>query len=299
MSSRLNEPNFYIIGAPKCGTTSLSAWLSLHRNIFMCDPKEPYFFSQDIRSIRSADTLDDYRKLFQETTDNHFAVGEASTTYLRSQVAVPAILKRCPNAKFIVCLRNPIKMVASVHMQLYQGAIEPERSFEKAWSLQSARQSGQHLPNVCLDPRNLQYGKACTLGNQVEKLLSHTPRQQILFVFLEDLRRDPRCVYRHVLGFLDVPDDGRCTFPVKNKRSEPKILLLRQLSVQLNHFKQNLGIKQSLGIGTLIRKINTQSVAAEVKNDSDLLENELKVYFSADIKKLSNLVGRDLSAWLQ
>jgi len=140
-------PNFFLIGAPKCGTTSLASWLSEHQHIFMCEPKEPYFFSTDIQAIRSAETLDEYLGLFSKVGETHLAVGEASTTYLRSCVAVPNILEFQPTAKFIVCLRNPIDMVESVHAQLYQGGRESEADLSRAWSLQG----NDRLENIHLE----------------------------------------------------------------------------------------------------------------------------------------------------
>ena len=49
------KPNFFIIGAPKCGTTSLSVYLSEHREIVMSHPKEPHYFSTDIENGRMTD----------------------------------------------------------------------------------------------------------------------------------------------------------------------------------------------------------------------------------------------------
>jgi hypothetical protein len=49
------KPNFFIIGAPKCGTTSLSVYLSEHQEIVMSNPKEPHYFSTDIENGRMTD----------------------------------------------------------------------------------------------------------------------------------------------------------------------------------------------------------------------------------------------------
>ena len=61
----LRRPNFFIIGAPKCGTTSLSVWLSEHPKIFMSPIKEPHFFNTDDR--QAVTTLDQYEALFSST----------------------------------------------------------------------------------------------------------------------------------------------------------------------------------------------------------------------------------------
>ncbi len=158
------RPNFFILGAPKCGTTSLASWLSAHPNIFMSTPKEPRYFNTDYAAPDRPRSLEKYEQLFAEATPKHKAVGEATTGYLRSEKAVPAILKYAPSARFIVCLRNPIEMVQSVHAQLVKKGTEIEVSFERAWALQEVRRRGYSIPKTCHDSKVLLYGQACTLG---------------------------------------------------------------------------------------------------------------------------------------
>src|SRR5579871_6019552 len=63
MSDRL-KPNFFIIGAPKCATTSMAAWLAAHPYIFMSPKKEPHFFNTDER--QEVSDLEEYMRLFQD-----------------------------------------------------------------------------------------------------------------------------------------------------------------------------------------------------------------------------------------
>jgi hypothetical protein len=42
------KPNFFIVGAPRCGTTALYTFLKQHPDIFMADDKEPHFFGRDL-----------------------------------------------------------------------------------------------------------------------------------------------------------------------------------------------------------------------------------------------------------
>jgi len=87
----MKKPNFFILGAPKCGTTSLAMWLSEHPNIFMCPIKEPHYFNTD--GLQRIKTLEQYESLFTDAKPEHVAVGEASTHYLYSKEAVPRILE--------------------------------------------------------------------------------------------------------------------------------------------------------------------------------------------------------------
>ena len=134
----MKSPNFFLIGAPKCGTTSLSAWLAQHDDVFMCVPKEPSFFCTDIEVRRAARNWQEYLGLFKGAGQAR-AVGEASTGYLRSRVAVPAILQWLPSARFVICLRNPVEMIASVHAQMVRGVREDVRDLGAALALEPAR----------------------------------------------------------------------------------------------------------------------------------------------------------------
>ena len=111
----MKKPNFFIIGAPKCGTTSLANWLAEHPRVFFSDTKEPHFFCTD--GYTGVKTLKQYEKLFEDAKPHHLAVGEGSTHYLFSKVAVPNILVYNPDARFIVCLRNPVDMAPSLHSE--------------------------------------------------------------------------------------------------------------------------------------------------------------------------------------
>ena len=81
---------FFFIGAPKCGTTALAHYLSEHPNVFMSQPKEPFFWSDDIKSKHELrPQSDEYLSLFNQADPNlHNIVGEGSTRYLRSLNAV-------------------------------------------------------------------------------------------------------------------------------------------------------------------------------------------------------------------
>ena len=81
-------PNFFIVGAPKCGTTALYEYLRAHPNVFMPELKEPHFFAKDLGGYPRIKTLEAYRELFEARAAQHLAVGEASVYYLRSAVAI-------------------------------------------------------------------------------------------------------------------------------------------------------------------------------------------------------------------
>src|SRR5271154_5759385 len=111
---RRARPNFFIIGGPKCGTTSLVSWLGQHPDIFIPREKELNFFNSD--DYRIITSLDDYEDCFAMAKDK-LAIGEATVWYLYSDEAVPNILQYQPDARFIVMFRNPMEMAPALHME--------------------------------------------------------------------------------------------------------------------------------------------------------------------------------------
>ena len=218
----MKKPNFFIIGAPKCGTTSMARWLSEHPNIYMSPVKEPNFFNTDDQWTVTR-TLRQYEALFRNAGPEHVAVGEASVWYLFSRVAVPNILTYCKEPKFIVMVRNPIEMAYSLHQQELLSGNEHIKDFRKAWELQPERAKGLEISRFCVEPKRLLYGPACKLGEQLERLWSLVPEERVLVIVLDDVKENPRREYLRVLEFLGVPDDGRNIFPVYNPAQEYRL----------------------------------------------------------------------------
>ncbi len=105
----MRKPDFFIIGAPKCGTTALATYLAEHPNIQLSDPKEPHYFCKDLKAGGPpvASDKDYVRRFFPGLEESGAsAAGEASVWYLYSDVAVRNILRFQPDAKFIVMLRK-------------------------------------------------------------------------------------------------------------------------------------------------------------------------------------------------
>jgi Sulfotransferase domain len=296
VSDRVNIPNFFIIGAPKCGTDSLYAWLSAHPNIYMSPWKEPHYFNDDHRT-RGVCRERDYLKLYRERVPSQTAVGEASVWYLYSGTAVRNILAYNRDARFIVCLRNPIEMAVSLHNQLVVSGYETIRDFEEAWEAQKDRAKGRRIPLLCRESALLQYGAACSLGAQLQRLFQVVPRETVATVLLDDVARDARSEYRRVLEFLGVPDDGRSTFPVLNSAIQRRSYALLGTVQALGAVKRALRIPARLGI---LERIDQANVKAKPQQRvSTSVASALRGHFASDVALLSELLSRDLTHWLR
>lgn len=286
-------PDFFIIGAPKCGTTSLAAWLSSHPGIFMCSPKEPNHFSRDIATNRAAETSEQYLALFASAGCDS-VLGEASTTYLRSQIAVQDILRVAPAAKFIIFLRNPVDMVFSVHAQLMKGGQENVSNFEAAWNLQEARARGQSIPIGTLEPSIFQYGEMCKLGAQVKRVLARVDRDRLLFIRSEELNADPRGEYLRALDFLGVSDVGWRAFKNKNLRRIPRSVSIARALKIIAELKRHMGWRKGSGLGVLLEQATTRSPEKQLPDISGNTLVMLDEYFREDTALLAKLTERNL-----
>jgi len=287
-------PNFFILGAPKCGTTSLATWLGEHPNIFMSSYKEPHFFNTE--DTRVVDTAEYYQSFFRGAGPQHHAIGEASVWYLSSAQAVRGILSYAPDARFIVMLRNPLEMAPALHTEMVFTGMENERDFATAWQLQDDRRAGRMLPATCSVPRRLLYADACSLGAQLERLLAMVPARRVLTIVLDDLRQDARREYLRALQFLDVLYDGRSDFTVQNPAKIRRWHFLVNLSHAIAAVRGRLGIKGGIG---LWRRIDAMNRAEQKPQSlSPELAAALKQFFSADVARLSSLLDRNLESWV-
>ena len=105
-------PNAFVIGAMKCGTTSLCDLLESHPDLFVVKPKEPDFFSRDEVYAKG---LDWYESLFKGGADARIQLdGSTSLTkLLQYPKAAERLAKHVPDAKLIYIVRNPIERMQS------------------------------------------------------------------------------------------------------------------------------------------------------------------------------------------
>ena len=280
-----SQPNAFIVGAPKCGTTSLASWLAQHPDVLVSTPKEPHYWSQDIRTPHRVSAAR-YASLFHSGKEARVRL-DASTLYLYSRVAVGAILEQIPQARFIVCTRDPVDMALSLYRHQRRIGFESASSLEEAWALQEARLRGEvSIPSACPDPQVLQYGPMCRLGEQLHRLLEQVPADRVLVLCLEDLASKPAAAYAQVLSFLEVPSDGRVEFPAENEGGEPRSRLLQRLLGLASRLKFLLGINRSFGLARRNRVVVRMDKSALEAATRDMLTD----YFREDQALLARVL---------
>lgn len=298
------KPDFFIVGAPKCGTTALYEYLRPHPNIFMSKVKEPHFFAKDLGNYPSIKTPEEYRALFAASGPEHTRVGEASVYYLRSAAAIPNIHQFNPDARIIAMFRNPVDMVHSLHSQLLYVSEESVVDFATAWHLQERRRQGLDIPPACREPWLLQYAQVGRFGTQAERLLSIFPQTQVKLILYDDFAAAPQLVYSEVVEFLGIPDDNRTAFPRINENKRARITWLRDffrkpppsLREAVRRVKQAAG---SEGISAVKRRIVALNTVRERRPPlSPELRAEMVDTFREEVARLARVLNRNLSHWV-
>jgi hypothetical protein len=294
----VKKSNLFIIGAPKCGTTSMAVYLSKHPKIFLSPFKEPHYFNTD-SDYRFTFSQSQYHKNFESANKEHKYIMDASVWYLYSKRAVKEIIQYNPAAKFIVMLRNPIDMFYSLHQQLLFSGIENIKSPLNAWNLQELRRNGNNIPYACRDKSFLQYKDVCSLGAQVEILLNSIPREKIHFVLIDDLKIDVENSYFAVLNFLNLTNQSLLKYKIINSKKEKLIPWVSNIFSFINSIKRKLNITKGLGIANLIAKINRKDASDIYKQDFEMMKPFLLKEFHDDVLLLESLINRDLSGWIK
>jgi hypothetical protein len=296
------RPNFFIVGAPKCGTTALYEYLRPHPNIFMSKVKEPHFFARDLGRYPFIKTVEAYNRLFADSSERHLRVGEASVYYLRSSEAIANIYRFNPDARIIAMFRNPVDAMYALHSQLLYWSEETVADFETAWRLQERRSQGQEVPAGCGDPFLLQYAEIGRFGSQAQRLLSVFPPAQVKLIVYDDFAALPRQVYKDVIDFLEVPDDHRTDFPRVNDNKRARVTWLRDLVRKpppvLRDAYRGLKAMGGEGINTVKKKIMRLNTVKERREPlSPAFRAELVSAFGDEVTLLSQILHRDLSHW--
>lgn len=302
------KPNLFLIGAPRCGTTTLSVCLREHPQVYFSKMKEPQYFATDFRNrfVRYRRT---YLKLFREADpQRHKIIAEGSTWYLFSREAVPRILKFQPEAKFIVMLRDPVRLVLSLHKFMVMHGKENLVDFKRAWYAEPQRRERGKGPLGCGDVKLVLYSEWGRLGSQVRRLLTLVPRERVFFILLDDFQENPRRIWLNLLDFLGLDDDGRTDFPRVNESIILRGILLRRVlgvarsAASFSMSWLGLAWSQALTFSPAWKRLfspNSRAVLEERDScQDDNVYEMLQRFFLPEVEELSHLLHRDLvSLW--
>jgi hypothetical protein len=295
---KMNKPNLFIVGAPKCGTTSVYKYLSNHPEIFFPIKKLFNYFSRDLTFEHPRLPMDEYLS-FYKNTENYKYRGDASTFHLFSKVAAKEIKEFSPNAKCIILLRDPCNMLYSYHSELLFSKQENIKSFEEALNAEDDRKSDKNRV-FRWKKEAVFYSDIGRFSEQVCRYLSVFERHKLCFILFDDLKSNPQAVYKNLLAFLQL-DESHQILPVihnPNKVQKSKMLgsFINSSTIR-NLARLMFPTKAREKIHVFLNKLNTRHKPRPLLS-LRVKRRILKMYEDEGVK-LSKLLGRDVTHWYE
>lgn len=287
------KPDFFIVGAPKCGTTALCKYLDQHPSIFIPPIKELYYFCPDIMAKLNkaprAKTLEEYLSFFADGEGK--VCGEGSVFYLASEVAAQRIKKFNPNAKIIIMLREPVSLMYSFHSMNVANGEMVIKDFKLA------------LNNKIW---GLIYRELVQFTEQIQRYLNCFEREQIHIIVFDEFKNDTAKIYQETLEFLGVDPIFKTEFSPRNPNRKVQSARLQNIIVHPPAKVLEMGkfllpfprpIRRQLleNIKKLLKRFNTQTAP---RPSLDLeFQRSLQEELAPEVEKLRVLLGRDLTSW--
>ena len=294
-------PNLFLVGAPKCGTTSMYEYLRQHPQIFFPPEwgrsKEPNHFCPELE-ITEAYAIKDRREYLDLFAEANGAIwrGDASTNYLISEAAPENIKRFCPDARILVMLRPPIDMMHSYHSELFRHGHEDIADFHEAVAASADRRNGLRIPKDTGVPQCLDYLAMSRFSPQLERYLRVFGHDAVKVVLLEDMVAAPAQTFRSILQFLGVdsafqpefrvhnetPRHGRLERTLASAYKHPAVKHLTQFFVPYTARRKFLSLVRRSERGT---------------GQTRQIDDELCESCRPDVERLAALIGRDLRHW--
>ena len=286
------RPDFYVIGAPKCGTTSLYHVLRQHPDVFMSRRKEPHFFTDPDHLPSSYDRMgvEAYLELFSNAPSDAVA-GEASVTYLYSVDAARRIHEFTPDARFVAPLRNPVDRAYSEYWNSRRAGMET-LSFDAAIDAEQERGAWLH------------YVRKGFYARLLTPYVRAFGRVAIHICLFDDLRTDARSYYAAIFRFLGVDPSAEVDVStVCNVGGAPRWPSAGPLHAMLRRTgRRPKALARALLPGGLVRLMRRGVYGSLINRDVPPMDpatrRRLQETYAADIQELQMLSRRDLAHWL-
>jgi Sulfotransferase family len=311
-------PNFFIVGAPKAGTTSLYHYLSQHPGVYMSPIKEPNYFATEIRAEnigpqwqawaqKESDSLQqylrgsmrekrfggivsnwsDYLKLFQNVNGEK-AIGEASVCYLWSGTAARNIASTTSKAKIIMVLRNPVGRAFSQYKQAVANGLVGSSFREQVRASLNRKTDKLELLNPFLE-----FG---LYHEQVKRFVDLFPAENLRIYLYEEYRQAPAETLADVFRFLEVDPQFFPDVSEKHLQNRmPRFVWASHKLKQYGVWSRLKGAVPATLVPVVHKMVFRNERAAEIGRADRLY---LSDYYREDVRRLETLIGRKLDGWL-
>jgi hypothetical protein len=295
------KPNLFIVGAPKCGTTSLCYYLEQHPLVYISNPKEPFYFGNDF--TKSTKPLADYLKLFELGVDLPYR-GEGSTWYLFSSTAAHEIKEFNPDAKIIAMIRNPVEVLSSLLEQRLYDRTDYVTTIPEAFALESARKRGEQLPDSHwkLPKEKYYYSEVPLFAEQIQRYYDVFGKENVLVIRFEDFKNNTPAVLQSVEDFLKLPAFVEYDFTPRNQRKVLKHGWLKDMMVKLPQPMRS--VLHLISTSTIRKKLfkkmdKVNQAKSQLRALDENLRQDLINRYKDQEKKLEQVLGGSFEGFVK
>jgi hypothetical protein len=301
-------PDFFIIGAPKAGTSALHRALAGHAELYLSPVKEPKYFLSggvapavqgrggpgDAHSAREWIWRRGHYEALFEAAPRGTLRGESTPFYLYDRRAQRRIAEAVPRAKLIAILRDPVDRAYSNWMHLWSDGLEPVADFMDACGMEELRIRAGWAPFW-------HYRRLGRYGEQLEHLRGLFPADQVSVFRYRQLVDAPRETLEAICGFLGVAPDPTLSLPAENirplarpcRRTSVLGAVMRAGAALGAHAPPQVWRKVSVPLLWALHRDGTARPELDVEARRRLLDS-----FVDDIALLERVTGDSFSDWL-
>lgn len=291
-------PNLYIIGAPKCGTTSLCYHLAQHPEIHIPNRKEPYYLANDLNWVDGwgISSKSEYESLYN--TKKSYQI-DASTWYLYSKSARKKI-SEIKNIKIIICLRHPVNFIESLWWHMRSRGKDTNKTLIKSLTKEADIKNGANF-RPAPHARAIMYKENAHFSKYVKPFLDEFSPSQIKVIFLEDLSLNLDNTLSDTYSFLGlnpVNDNKKIILNESFDRSYlPFITLLNYTSFTRSLLKDKKYNFIRSFTKKLLQLLHLDCPVKRMRLSSEEWK-ALTLEFTDEIMELSALLNKDLDHWI-
>lgn len=286
------QPSFFIVGAPKAGTTALYDYLSGHPEVCMSTDKEPNYFSADeIRNQalyykkKNPQSLEEYLSLFK-AEEHHKIAGEGSVSYLFYPKVAERIHSFNPDARIIISLRDPVQRAFS-HYQMDYSLGLVSAGFDEIV------RDGTTNPALRLFYQ--QYIELGFYAGQIKRYMDVFPAGQLLILLHEHLIHHPEATLKTLSEFLNISfDQHQGELRQVNVSGAPGSGFIRR-------------IYQNETARKFLSSVMNENIRLKIKSKlfskknlpvlSEKTQQRLQQLYHLDIRQVEKLIHQNLDHW--
>ena len=305
----MGKVNFFVIGQPKCGTTSIFHYFKKHSSVFISEQKQLYFFAKEHnnhrRQFKDFNT-EYYTKYYNYNFEDYIArfdfakeytvYGDITPDYVYSKNSEQDIYDYNPEAKVVLILREPLAFLKSFHNQLIQSGREFEEDFLKALSYQERRKEESFKNDEKTHPVFFQYDY---LVNYLKFVKSYHRlfKDNFKVVIYEDFRKDNQSVLNLLCDFLSIErfEELKQIEANKSVTGTGKMNMLKRNKV-IRFISSKIPWKLKYWIkNNLLHYLNKSKKSEDVDNEDNNFDKNFRENLFEAVKELDGyLIKHDL-----